>query len=174
MRYKTIPILMFPLFACALLPLASAQPQVGEKTPGFITSTLEGKRVVLKDYWEQQGKKVLILSFFATWCHPCKEDLPYLQKVQDQYGDHGLQVLSVLTLDQSNEGAARTFMQKLGVNLPVLVDEHGIIAKRYAVTGLPCNFVVDKEGVLQAKYLGYSEDVKIYFERQLKKLFSSP
>jgi len=65
-------------------------------------------------------------------------------------------------------------MQKLGVKFPVLSDENGIIAKRCAITGLPFNFVADKEGVLRAKYLGYSEDVMRHFERQLEKLFSGP
>ena len=173
MRYKAIPILIF-LFLSPLLTPAYAQPQIGEKAPGFTTSTLDGKRIALKDYWEQQEKKVLVLSFFATWCHPCKEDLPYLQKIQDQYGGPGLQVLCVLTLDPSEEGAVRKFMQKLGVKFAVLMDEHGIIAKRYAVTGLLCNFVIDKEGILRAKYLGYSEDVKAHFESQVKNLLSSP
>ena len=96
MKYKAIPILIF-LFLSTLLASAYAQPEIGEKAPGFITSTLDGKRIALKDYWEQQGKKVLILSFFATWCQPCKEDLKYLQKIQDQHGDKGLQVVAVLT-----------------------------------------------------------------------------
>ena len=174
MRSKAIPILIFLLFSPALLYPAYAQPQIDEKTPGFITSTLDGKRVALKDYWEQQGKKVLVLSFFATWCQPCKEDQKYLQKVQDQYGGLGLQVLCILTQDSSKGNAVKEFMEKLGVNLPVLNDEYGIIGKRYLVTGLPCNFVVDKEGILRAKYLGYSVDVKRHFESQLKKLFSSP
>lgn len=95
MKYKVIPILIFLLFTHPLLPSAYAQPQIGEKTPGFITSTLDGKRIALKDYWEQQGKKILVLSFFATWCQPCKEDLKYLQKVQDQHGNKGLQVVAV-------------------------------------------------------------------------------
>jgi thiol-disulfide isomerase/thioredoxin len=82
MRYKAIPILIFLLFSPTLLTSVHAQPQIGKKTPGFITTTLDGKRIVLKDYWEQKGKKVLVLSFFATWCQPCKEDLKYLQKIQ--------------------------------------------------------------------------------------------
>jgi len=151
-----------------------AQPQIGEKTPGFITSTLEGKRIALKDYWEQQGKKVLVLSFFATWCQPCKEDLRYLQKVQNQYGGKGLQVVAVLTQDTSKEDRVRNFMGELGVTLSILMDEYGIIGKRYAVTALPCNFVVDKDGILKAKYFGYGEDVKKHFEGQLRSLLSNP
>jgi len=151
-----------------------AQAQTGEKAPGFITSTLSGQRMVLKEYWEKQGKRVVVLSFFATWCQPCKEDLKYLQKVQDQHGSLGLQVLCVLTQDSSKEDGVRKFMQGLGVKLPVLLDEHGIIGKRYGVTGLPCNFVIDGEGILKAKYLGYSEAVRRDFEGRLKGLLSIP
>jgi peroxiredoxin len=174
MRYKAIPILIALIIIPSLFFSAQAQPQIGEKAPGFITSTLDAKRIALKDYWEQQGKKVLVLSFFATWCQPCKEDLSYLQKVQDQYGNIGLQILAVHTQDSSKEKVVKEFMEKLGVKLQVLLDEYGIIGKRYAVIGLPCNFVVDKHGILRAKYLGYSEDVKRHFESQLKELLSIP
>jgi len=174
MKYKAIPILICLLFSPTLPPSAYAQPHIGEKTPGFITSTLDGKRIALKDFWEQQGKKVLVISFFATWCQPCKEDLRYLQKIQDQHESSGLQVLCVLTQDSSKETAIKEFMRKLGVNLPVLTDEYGIIGKRYAVTALPCNFVIDKDGILNAKYFGYGEDVKKRFENQLMGLLSKP
>jgi len=90
MKYKAIPILIFLLFGPTFLPAADAQPQIGEKTPGFITSSLDNKRIALKNYWEQQRKRVLVLSFFATWFPPCREDLKYLQKIQDQYGSKGL------------------------------------------------------------------------------------
>ena len=174
MKYKAIPILISLLFSLTLLSSVCAQPQIGEKAPGFTTSALDGKRIALKDYWEQQGKKVLVLSFFATWCQPCKEDLKYLQKVQDQHGDKGLQVVAVLTQDTSKEDRMRQFMGELGVTLSVLIDEYGIIGKRYAVTALPCNFVVDNDGILKAKYFGYGADVKRHFEGQLRTLLLNP
>jgi peroxiredoxin len=177
MRFRnTAPQALFVLLLWLFfLPSASAQTQVGEKAPGFITSTLEGKRVALKEYWEQQGKKAIILSFFATWCQPCKEDLKYLQGLQEQLGSQGFQVLSVLTQDSSAKAdAVKKFLQDLGVNLPVLLDEHGIIGKRYGVTALPCNVLIDKDGILRGKYLGYNEDVKKDFEGRLKPLLSLP
>lgn len=174
MKYRAIPILIFLLVGLTLPPLSYAQPQIEEKAPGFITSTLDGKRIALKDYWEQHGKKVLVLSFFATWCHPCKEDLKYLQKIQDQYRSRGLEVFCVLTQDSAKMEAVKKFMHELGVELPVLLDENGIIGKRYGVTGLPCNFVVRRDGFLKAKYLGYSSVVKQQFEKQIGFLLSPP
>jgi hypothetical protein len=74
MKYKAVPILIFLSIIPTFFSSAYAQPQIGEKTPGFITSTLEGKRIALKDYWEQQAKKVLVLSFLPTWCQPCRHN----------------------------------------------------------------------------------------------------
>jgi len=174
MKCKAIPILIYLLFSLTLLSSVRAQLQIAEKIPGFITSTLEGRRIALKDYWEKQRKKAIVLSFFATWCHPCKEDLKYLQRLQNRHGYQGLQVLGVLTQDSAKESEVRVFLQKLGVNLPVLMDQDGIIAKRYGIIGLPCNFMIDKEGILKAKYLGYSEDVKREFEKRLIEVLLSP
>jgi len=170
--YRTFLLLLFYLF---LLPSASALAQVGEKAPGFITSTLEGKRVALKEYWEQQGKKAIVLSFFATWCQPCKEDLKYLQGLQGQLGSQGFQVLAVHTQDPSAKAEGiQKFLEELKISLPVLLDEYGIIGKRYGVTALPCNVLIDKEGTLQAKYLGYNEAVKKDFEGKFRPLLSLP
>ena len=175
MRLLKTLVGIFSLITFFSLPTAYAQIKVGEKAPGFITSTLDGKRMTLKDYWEMKGNKALVLSFFATWCQPCKEDLKYLQGVQDQRGSlPGLQVLCILTQDTSKPDAVKDFMDKLGVSLPVFTDEYGIIGKRYAVTGLPANFVIDHEGILRARYLGYSEAVKRDFEGKLKGLLAAP
>jgi peroxiredoxin len=170
--YRTFLLLLLSIYP---LSSASAFAQVGEKAPGFITSTLEGKRVALKEYWEQHGKKAIVLSFFATWCQPCKEDLKYLQGLQEQLGTQGFQVLAVHTQDPSAKAqGVKKFLDELGVSLPVLLDEYGIIGKRYGVTALPCNILIDKEGTLQAKYLGYNEAVKRDFEGKFRPLLVSP
>ena len=169
-KQNLLTLTIFLLIPLSFSSLTYAQSQLGEKAPAFITNTLDGKRIALKDYWENQEKRVLILSFFATWCGPCKEDLKYLQKVQDQHSSKGLHVVSVLTQDSAKEETVKKFTQALGVRLPVLLDEFSIIGRRYGVTGLPCTFVIDKEGVLKAKYLGYSEVVKKRFEDLLKEI----
>jgi peroxiredoxin len=157
------------------LPSAFGQIQVGQKAPGFITNTLEGKRVALKEYWEQKKHKAIVLSFFATWCHPCREDLKYLQALQEQLGSRGFLALAVHTQDPSVKAeAVKNFLDNLKVSLPVLLDEYGIIGKRYGVTALPCNVLIDQGGIVRAKYLGYGDAVKKEFEGRLRSLLSPP
>lgn len=160
--------------ALSFLSAADAQPQIDEKAPGFIASTLDGKRVTLKYYLEHKKNKAVVLSFFATWYQPCKGNLKYLQKGQDWHFAPGLQVLCVLTQDSAQADAAKDFMQKHGVGLPVLTDEFGIVGKRYAITALPANFVIDKEGILRARYFGYSGAVRRDYEGKLKGLLARP
>lgn len=176
-RMKSMVIVGFLVLTVWLgdLPWVIAQTRVGEKAPGFVTTTLEGKRVALKKYWEQKGYKAIVLSFFATWCQPCREDLKYLQGLQAQLGSRRFQALAIHTQDSSvKPEAVKKFLDNLGVNLPVLLDEFGIIGKRYGVIALPCNVLIDKQGILRAKYLGYGEAVKKDFEGQLKPLLSLP
>jgi peroxiredoxin len=174
---RIVPVaLLVMALGLGLLPDAFGQAKVGEKAPLFSTTTLDGKRVAVKDYWERKGHKAIVLSFFATWCQPCKEDLKYLYALQQELGSKGFQVLTVLTQDSSSDKpeAVKKLFQDLAVDLPVLLDEYGIIGKRYAVTALPCNALIDKDGILRAKYLGYSDAVKKDFEGRIKPLLSPP
>ena len=163
-----IAILGFVTFS--FVPPTFAQVKIGQKVPDFSTTTLDGEKFVLKDYLKQPGNKILILTFFATWCEPCGEDIKYLQKIHDQFKDQGLRVFCVFTGRISKVKAAKEYLKKLDVNLPVLLDKRRVISKRYKVTGLPCNYAIDKEGILKFKCLGCSEDVKRKFEDSLRDL----
>jgi peroxiredoxin len=158
------------IFFC---PIVYAQPQVREKIPDFTAYTLEGNRISLKDYLEKKGQKVLILYFFAIWCEPCKGDLKYLRQIQDQYGTDGLEVLAVLTPDSFRKDSVRDFMQGLRVDFPFLFDDLGVIARRYGVFELPDSFVIKNDGILRARYSGYSEVAKQSLKKQLGELLSA-
>ena len=172
-RYKVL-IGIIGILSFSFVQITFAQIKVGQKVPDFATSTLDGKRFALKEYLKQPENKVLILTFFATWCEPCGDNLKYLQKIQDQYRDQGLQVLCVFTGRLSKAKAAKKYLQKLDVNFPVLLDKRRAISKRYKVTGLPCNYAIDREGFLKFKCLGCSEDVKRKFEDNLRDLLQIP
>lgn len=171
MGYLKIVIAILGSSLFSFVPLTFAQVIIGQKIPDFVaTATLNGKRFVLGDYLTQHGNKILILTFFSTWCKPSEEGLQYLQRTYHQYEEHGLRVICISTDCSTNDDDTRKFMQKLGVNFPVLLDNDCAISKRYRVTGLPCNFIIDKEGFLRFRCLGYCEDVKHKLEGRLKDL----
>jgi len=174
MGHFKILIVILGFLTFSFVSVTFAQIKIGKKVPDFVTSTLDGERFVLKDYLKQPGNRVLILAFFATWCKPCEEDLKYFQRVLDQYRDQGLRVLCVFTERISRKEAAKKFMEKIDVKLPVLLDKNRIISSRYKVTGLPCNLLIDREGFLRFRCLGCSEEVKRKFEENLKGLLSIP
>jgi peroxiredoxin len=175
-KLKILAILMAvsALLSFSLGKAALAQMKVGKKVPDFTTTTLDGKQFNLKEYLKQPGHKVLILTFFATWCEYCDEDLKYLQELEKQYGEQGLRVLCVFTGRLSKVKAAKKYLEGKDIHWPILLDKKKVISRRLRVTALPCNYAIDKEGVLRFRCLGCSEDVKRKFEENLKALLSTP
>jgi len=168
-HFKTLTGILIVLFF-SFVPITFAQIKVGQRVPDFVTSTLDGKRFALKEALQQPENKVVIMTFFATWCELCDEELKFLQRLRDQYGDQGVQVFCVFTGRLSKVKAAKKYMDDRNTHLPVLLDKKRIVSRRYKVTGLPCTYAVDREGFLRFRCLGGSEDVRIRFEKYLKDL----
>ncbi len=156
------------LLIFSFLPAAFAQIRIGKKVPDFSTSTLDGKPFVLKQYLKEPGNKVVILTFFATWCDQCDDDLKYLQDLEKRYGSQGLRVLCVFTGRLSRVKAARKYLEGKDIHWPILLDRKKAVSRRYKVAALPCNYAVDQEAVLRFRCLGCGEDVKRKFEEELK------
>ena len=130
----------------------SRRPVVGQvemlpDAPDFELKTLEGKVVHLRDY---RGKAVL-LNFWATYCVPCKEEMPWLVAFQKQYGPKGLIILGI-AMDQSID-PIRKFAEKMEVNYPVLVGNQRI-AGQYYVKGLPASIFIDRNGRITDQVAG--------------------
>jgi peroxiredoxin len=117
----------------------SGQVEMLPDAPDFELKTLEGKTVHLRDY---RGKAVL-LNFWATWCVPCKEEMPWLVAFQKQYGPKGFVVLGI-AMDESVD-PMRKFAQKMELNYPVLIGNKRI-ADQYYVKGLPVSIFIDRNG----------------------------
>ncbi len=171
MRNLSILTVILGVAIISFLPIAHAQLQLGEKIPDFSADTIEGKKISLGDYSEKEGKKVLILYFFAIWCEPCKEDFKYLQQIQDQYGTRGLGLLAILTPDSFRRDRLKELMQKIRVTFPILFDDLGVIARRCGVFDLPTSLVI-KNGILMVSYSAYSEMAKRDLEIRLRDLLS--
>ena len=125
----------------------SVIPSVGSIAPDFTLESLSGERIHLSQY---KGKPVLI-NFWATWCTPCKLEMPAIQSRYDETRT-GFTVLAV-NFDEPKE-KVQTFVQELGLTFKVLLDPGGKIQNLYHVRGYPSTFLVDRDGVIQVEHIG--------------------
>ena len=130
-------------------PLDGRTPEVGEPAPQFLLRDPDGTPRQLSDF---RGRVVWI-NFWATWCGPCRRELPDIQRLASEFGDEELVVLAV-NLEESGDKAS-SFWEELDLNLPLLLDSNGDVAEQYRLVGLPNNFFIDEDGVLRALQFGF-------------------
>jgi thiol-disulfide isomerase/thioredoxin len=113
----------------------------GKVAPNFELTTIDGKKMKLSDL---KGKAV-VLDFWATWCVPCKIEMPWFVELQNQYGPEGLAVIGVAMDDSSNEEIAK-FAKELGVNYPILRGKEAVGEAYGGLPGLPTTFFIGRDG----------------------------
>jgi len=121
----------------------------GQMAPDFALESLDGKTVRLSDF---RGKAVL-LNFWATWCQPCKIEMPWFEQLQKQYAPDGLQVIGVAMDDASKEDIAK-FVKNLGVDYPILLGKENVGDAYGGVQFLPATFYVGRDGRVVDKVFG--------------------
>jgi peroxiredoxin len=117
--------------------------------PDFTLESLDGKNMRLSDF---RGKAVL-LNFWATWCSPCKIEMPWFVELQKQYGPEGLQVVGVAMDDASKEDIAK-FAKKMGVNYTILLGKESVGDQYGGVPALPETFFIGRDGKIVDKIIG--------------------
>ncbi|MBD8499603.1 TlpA family protein disulfide reductase [Paenibacillus sp. CAU 1523] len=123
----------------------------GNLAPDFELKTLEGESIKLSDY---RGKKV-ILNMWATWCPPCKVEMPDMQKIYEKYKDENVTILAVnMTQTEKNVDSIPTFLDEMGITFPVVLDPKSEIAFIYQSYMLPTSYVIDSNGIVQQKITG--------------------
>ena len=132
----------------------SAPDLRGKKAAVFTLTTLDGKRVSLNDL---KGKPVL-LNFWATWCGPCKVEMPWFQEFQNKYAAQGLTVVGVNEDDDLKQQEIRDQVtataKKLGVTYPILLSDHKVGDAYGGLDQLPATFFIDKAGVIRGEAIG--------------------
>ena len=121
----------------------------GQPAPNFTLPDLDGQMVSLADY---RGK-VVLLNIWATWCPPCLEEMPSMEKLYQELKGEGFEILAV-SIDESGAQDVLPFMKKHKLSFPALTDSRGAIKNLYQTTGVPESFIIDKDGILVEKVIG--------------------
>jgi peroxiredoxin len=141
----------------------SSPIKIGEAAPNFTLVNLEGDTVELNDY---RGKGVFI-NFWATWCEPCKIEMPHMDKQYQLMKDQGIEILAINI--QQSELEVSTFTKRLGLTFPILLDLDKSVTNRYGVGQLPSSFFIDKNGIVLSKVAGPMNERRIHQQLQLIK-----
>ena len=138
--------------AAALLDGLPAE--VGELAPDFVLNVLDEDPVKLSDFRGQ----IVVLNFWASWCPPCRAEMPEFQALWEERGASGRNDLVILAVDflpEDTVGAAAGFVEEFELTFPILFDtSDGDVAQRYGVRGLPATFFIDRDGVMRSRNLG--------------------
>lgn len=167
MRTKTTHTLRSILIAgllCLIGPNLASAASVSGPAPNFTLKSMSGKNLKLS---EMTGNVVLI-NFWASWCGPCRQEMPLLNDLHNKYESLGFTVLGVNVEEQSD--AARGFINDYPVDFPVLLDSKNQVSKLYNVVAMPTTVVVDRDGNMRFLHKGYKPGDEQEYRKMVKKL----
>ncbi len=153
------------IFAC-LFSLSLQAKELSGPAPDFTLTTLDGDKVKLSDLKGQ----VVMINFWASWCGPCRQEMPLLNDIYAGYKKAGFVLLGV-NLDESADDA-KDFLKKTPVNFPVLLDSQGKVADLYKNQAMPSSYFVDRKGNLVHLHQGYKPGEEAEYKRVIKKLLA--
>jgi len=154
----------------------NSTPLDGKIAPGFTLPDLNGNKVSLSSY---KGRP-LVVDFWATWCGPCKVEIPWFEKMHDQYASQGLEIIGVSADELDKDDAAKLFtekrdiadfVQKMHMNYPILIDAESIENSYGGLDALPTTFFIDKNGKIVASTVGLAPRDEI--EADIRKAIGS-
>jgi len=150
---KPIIKLIFVLIVLSALQIGCTRDrQQNTVAADFTLQDMSGKNVRLSDY---KGK-VVLLEFWATWCPPCRESIPGLEKLHKKYKDKGVVVLAV-SMDEGGWNEVKSFIKENGITYSVLKGTEEV-AVQYKVRSIPLLLILNKEGIISKRYLGLASD----------------
>lgn len=160
-RYLNIGLLVL---GSLLLSMPAWSAAVSGPAPNFTLKSLDGKNLKLS---EMAGNVVLI-NFWASWCGPCLQEMPLLNKIHKKYEPLGFTVLGVNV--EENSSNARAFLADRGVEFPVLLDTKNQVSKMYDVIAMPTTVLVDRDGNMRFLHKGYKSGDEAQYRKMVKKL----
>ncbi len=150
MKKRTISAILTCCFLLLLVACGSDTQvaEVGKAAPDFSLVDRQGKTWTLT---ELKGQ-VVFVNFWATWCPPCREEMPSMQKLYDMLPKDKFKMLAILNNDSPT--LADSFAAKLGLTMPILDDQANTVGPKYGLTGVPETFIINKKGKIVRKFMG--------------------
>jgi len=145
----------------AVVSFAAAAPA---GAPDFTLPSLDGPNLRLQ---EQRGQVVMI-NFWATWCGPCREEMPHLARLYDKYSPSGFTLFAV-NIDEEPQKAARLAKQ-LGMRFPVLLDTEKKVSRLYDLSAMPMTVLIDRDGRVRYQHRGYRSGYEVTYDQQIREL----
>ena len=141
-----------------------ADKTINSKAPDFTLSDLQGKSIALSSL---KGK-VVLLNFWATWCPPCKAEMPAMNRLYHEIKARGFEIIAVST--DTSLSTIRDYLAKNRVDFPILHDEKKSVSKQYRVFSMPTTFLIDKNGTIVEKFYGEYDWTDSDVRKQIEKL----
>jgi cytochrome c biogenesis protein CcmG, thiol:disulfide interchange protein DsbE len=127
-----------------------ARVDIGLPAPAYVSQTLSGDSVSLASLKD----KVVLLNVWATWCHPCRTEIPELRDIHARYKDKGLELVGVSVDAEGNDEGIREFMKEFDMQYPVWRDPGERVSTQFLVIGVPATFLIDRKGILRWRKTG--------------------
>lgn len=151
--------------AVILMTVSSVTAGIKETAaPDFTLKSVGGENLKLSEY---RGEVVLI-NFWASWCGPCRQEMPVLSELHDKYKGLGFTVLGVNVEEDSSK--ARKLLQEMSVSFPVLLDNESVVSKQYDVIAMPSTVLVDRNGNMRYLHKGYKPGLEDVYMQQVREL----
>lgn len=135
-----VALLSLLLWVGSLLMAGEAGALVGDRAPDLVLPDLEGKPVQLS----RLTGKVVVVNFWATWCDPCRDELPDFVKLHQEYRGRGLEVIGI-SMDKGKDERVKAFVKEFGIDYPIVIGDIQV-ARQWLVRGIPMTFLVDRAG----------------------------
>ena len=148
LAFSLIIVVLFSFFITA----QESEELAGRKAPNFVLENLDGDYVELN---QEIGEGPVLLSFWATWCKPCIEELGEFKKLYNDYKDKGFKILAISTDSERTVAKVKPFVKSKKYNFPVLYDTSGDVARIYYARAVPFTVLIDDKGAIVYSHLGY-------------------
>ncbi len=136
----------------------------------FVLENIDGDVIELN---EHIGEGPILISFWATWCKPCKEELPHVQELLEKYEEKGLTVFAISTDSEKSVAKVKPYIKSHNYRFEVLLDTNSEVARSYYVRSVPFTLIIDKSGKIVYQQLGYRKGDEIKVEEVISKIINN-